>query len=360
MGSLRLTFPLLVTTVAALGFVIAMTLFGWFATAGFDARASGHGGAAVLSSAFGVARHASLFESQASVATRSLVSPEQAEARAVAMEADRAELYRYLAFLEGQGYDDHVAGIRQHTDALVASVEEVERRRPELRQRLSENRSNYRSLRYGIGKEIDIALVTSLDDQFDHMMSAYGRSGTTGPASAGTLSREDVLSYHHIFNLMGSAGHGVGKLLGGSLTSFPESVQLIREDYDAMAQRMEHSVAFLSEHGASSLQPDAIPLVEELLAYGVEDGVFWRDLDVRLTLVEAEQRQLADNGRILKDLLHGVDLLVDEVGLRSAVVADSAAQTVNTWRVVILVVGALAVLATLVSAGYFGTRGHRE
>ena len=148
--------------------------------------------------------------------------------------------------------------------------------------------------------------------------------------------------------------------MGGSLTSFPESVQLIREDYDAEAQRMEYSVAYLSEHGGSNLQPDAIPLVEELLAFGGEDGNFWRDLDVRLAMVDAEREQIAANGELLEDLLHGVDLLVADVNRRSAADAASATQAINTWRIIILAIGVTGGLATLVAAGYFGARGNRQ
>ncbi len=360
MGQLRISSPLVVITIAALVFIIGATLAGWIATDRVEPRVSGNSDTAILSAAFGIARHASLFESVASVSTGSPMTPEQLAERSAAMDADRTDLYGHLANLEGQGYDEHAAAIRQHADSLAANIQLIESRRPELRRLLSENRNNYRSLRYDTNKKLDAALVTSLDDQFHHIMNGHDRPATTAQESVGSLSPDDVLRYHHIFNLLDSGHVGVGKLLGGSLTSFPESVQLIREDYDAEAQRMEYSVAYLSEHSAANLRPDVIPLVEELLALGGEDGNFWRDLDVRLEMVDAEREQIAANGEILEALLHGVDLLVDDVNQRSAANAGLAAQTISTWRVMILAVGAAGVLATLVTAGYFVARGNRQ
>ena len=360
MAQLRLSPPLLVATVVALVFIAGSTLAGWIATTRVGPGVSGNGDAAILSTAFAVARHASLFESEASVSTGAPMTPDQLAGRSASLDADRTELYRHLANLDGQGYDGHATAIRQHADSLAANIQQVENRRPELRSLLSENRNNYRSLRYDTNKKLEAALVTSLDDQFHHMMNGHNQPAATAQPQGGSLSRNDVLRYHHIFNLLDSGHIGVGKLLGGSLTSFPESVQLIREDYDAEAQRMEYSVAYLSEHGGSNLQPDAIPLVEELLAFGGEDGNFWRDLDVRLAMVDAEREQIAANGERLEDLLHGVDLLVADVNRRSAADAASATQAINTWRIIILAIGVTGGLATLVAAGYFGARGNRQ
>ena len=249
-----------------------------------------------------------------------------------------------------------MATIRQHVDSLTANIEAIENQRPQLRRALSKNEETYRWLRYDSGKEIEAATVTSLDDQFRQMMTGDSEPGGSVQPS---LTQDDMLRYPHTLILLSSGVVAVGKLLGGSLTSYLPSVQLIREDYDSAAQRVEHSVGYLQQHGPSHLRPEILSLVQEVLVMGGKEGGFWRDLDTRLELVGTEQRLITANGRILDELLHEVDLLVDEVNRRSDARTASAAQAGTTWRVVFLMIGIVGVLGTLAAAGYFGTGGSR-
>ena len=360
MGQLRTSPTFLLTVGAALVIIVGATLAGWLATTRLEPNIAENRDAALLSAAFGVARHSSLLASVGSVPTVSSMSPDRLAERSDRLAAEETALRQQLVHFEAHDDEEHVETIRQHIDSLAYNIELIEAARPELLSLMSESLANYRKIRFELKKKLDAALVTSLDDQFHYLVAGYNGTAPLSGSAADRLSLDDIWQYHHIFNLVESQRLGMGVLLGASVSLFPQNAQLIREDYHGAAQRMATSVKYLDNNTPATLQPDAIPLAREVLDLGGEEGSVWQTLDVKLDMIVEERRLIAANDVLLEELLHEVDLLVDDVNRRSSANTASATQALSMWRVLILAIGVTGVLGTLAAAAYFGTRASRQ
>ena len=301
MNRSRIFNPPLLLTAGALIAVLALAL--WLSAGGSGGSASAAEDKEILlSTTFSISRNASSMAVSASTLTSYTMPPNALDGLSASFAESKAKLEEDLSMLEGRGYDDRVALIRQHISALSTNIELIEAERPEYLRLQEEAQVSFRYLNYEIGKPLDAALVTSLDDQLDRMVRGGGDS-----------TANDTLVYHHLFNLMESSRMLISKMRAASSTRNTRITALLHEDHDAAYQRVSSSLEYLSQHGAETLDPKVIPLSVEMLGMGRGEGNVWDKMYDRQGREVRENGWIAANQRVLDDLLHELDALVAEV-----------------------------------------------
>ncbi len=238
----------------------------------------------------------------ASTPTSYTMPPNALAQLSASFEESKAGLEKDLSALVGKGHDEKVALIRQHVGALTANIELIEAGRPDFLHLQQESQADFRYLNYEITKPLDAALVTSMDDQL-HLMVMDG----------GSLTADDTLVYHHLFNLMESSRMLVSKMRAASITRNPRITALLHEDHDAAYQRVSSSLRYLSLHGAETLAPEVIELSGEILELGRGEDNLWDKMYNRQAKEVRENELIAVNQQLLDDLLRELDALVVEV-----------------------------------------------
>ena len=374
MRRFRLPPFLLLAAGGALAIIVTLTLAGlWTADLlGYAAR-TGDNDAAILSAAAAVARHSGAASSAAAEPTRMGMTPDSLDERSAASTAAATALAEHLDALEsaaaGAGYDARLTAIRAHSDALLDDARRIDAGRPELLRLLHEGRENYRRFSYDYRESLNSALVTSLDDQIYDMMTWEVGPGASPDPAENPVSRHAVFRYQHTFELLASARVAIAKLVEASALSHPFQVVIVREEYEAAAQRMRSS---LDDHyqtlgdapdaqseihrlsNATDAQSEIHRLSNAILDAG-ENNLF-QTLDRRLQLAAAEQRRIDAQRQTLTALHREVDALVAEVTRRAAAKADINARNAVLLRIILLVVGTAGAAGALAAAYYYARR----
>ena len=294
--------------------IVALGLAGWLSTSGSgDSAAAAEDTEIVLSTAFGISRHASSMVATASSPTTNTMTSQSLERLSTSFESDVSTLQEFLLLLEGRGYDHRAARIQQHIATLSSNIERIQAGRPELMSLHRDSQADHRRLNYEISKPLDAALVTSLDDQLDRMVRGEGTSVVPSEWHHKTLTAGEALLYHHLFNLVEAERMLLNKMKAASITASPQIMGMINEDYDSASQRMETSLNYLARHSPATLDPSVIPLSRELLDLGGGERNLWDKMYSRLGKAATERGLIAANQRVLDELLQELDLLVADV-----------------------------------------------
>ena len=360
MNRFRVSAPLLLTAGAALVVIVALTLAGWLSTERPAGPAAVDTNTEILSTAFGISRSASSMVTTSASPTDLPMTPESLTRLSAAIAHEKAALQEQVAALEGRGYDERVARIRRHAETLVSNIELIESGRPDLLRLHIESQADHRRINYDINKPLAAALQTSLDDQLDRIVKGDGDPGDPSQWTSNTFTADEALRYHHLFNLVEAEQTAVNKMKATTLIYVSHIVAMIREDYDAAAQRIETSIEYLTQHGPKTLDPQVIPLSREMLRMGGGEENVWDKLDIRLEKIATERALIAGNQRVLDELLQELDALVMDVSQRADAVSSTPPPAVSTPRIILLVIGIVGVVGTLLAAGYFGSRGRRN
>ena len=369
MGALRITPPLALATAGALAVIIAVILAGWLAVARLEPPPSRDGDdhADIIAAAFAIARHSAALSNAAAIPTGLSDTPDTLAMRTAASDNAAAALSAQLDILDaaaadsdavGPGYPDRIAAIRAHAAALIANSRRINAGRSDLLRLLTDGRDNYRKFAYDYHRDLDNALVTSLDDQLYAMMTWRVDAGQSADPAANPVSRAAILRHQHTFELLASVRVGLGKLLEASVLSHPFQVVLVQEEYEAAAQRMQSSLQYLATDDPP-LPPEISHLTQEIIDAGRGDNNLFQTLQRRLNLAAAEQQQIADHRQIHAALLHETDALSAETQLRAHANANAMTQTAATARIILIIIGAVGIIGTLAAAGYFAARTGR-
>ena len=300
MNRLRISNPLLLFAAASL--IAALILAVLLSSSNWSGRAAAaEDNEVVLATAFNISRNASTMAVSASMPTLYTMPPGALARLSASFAESRTKLEEDLSALEGRGYDDRVASIRQHAGALIANVKLIEARRPDFLRLQQEGQADFRYLNYQISKPLDAALVTSMDDQLYQMI-----------AGDGNLTADNTLVYHHLFNLMESSRMLVSKMRAATSSRNPRITALLQEDHDAAYQRVSSSLGYLSRHSAETLTPEVLDLSAEMLELGRGEDNLWDRMYVRQAKEARESELMVVNQRLLDDLLRDLDALVVE------------------------------------------------
>ena len=151
-------------------------------------------------------------------------------------------------------------------------------------------------------------------------------------------------------------------LLAANLSSQADPTLLAsnEESFDTAAQRMERSIAYLSDQGGPDLHPEVIPLSNRLLSAGAGENSMLDAMRLRASMVSRERTLIAANRQILGRLQGEVDGLVAEVSRNTVTAAAQHERDASNGRIVILVIGVVGVIGALLVGGYSGFRSQRR
>ena len=355
MNRIRLSARHLVATGVALAVVVAATVTGWLAIDRLDKKAASGETTESLDAAYGVARHAGLLVSASAVPTNFRMTPEHLAEISDSVAQSSAAMNDHLEVLEAHDRGGRADRIREHADALLATAELIENQRPELVRMLAEGQADLRDFRYGFSKELEAAMVTSIDDQIYHMMTNYDESGQPLQSELGPIP-EDVLRLYHIATLANTQGVAIIKLRGAAVLPYANMIPYIQEDFESEVQRLERSINYLAENGAPNLHPDAVSLLQQVVSYGEGENNIWDRTTARLQMAAVENRQIAEKERILEHLYFELDEVVADINQRADDANDSVNRDVLWALIVLLVIAVMGVLSILAAARHLGAK----
>ena len=222
------------------------------------------------------------------------------DAPLAALDEQKVELKRHLGTISGQGYDDRAGRIEKLVNRLVANTEQIIKERPRLLLEQAQITEIRRDLgNYGFG--LITAAITSADGQYYDLMDDLPTR----------TYQNDVRRYSHSELVAQNAGGLVSALGAATVVEDRTFVPLAHENYTSTANWVRQSVQYLSANYSDELDPEVVPLSEELL--GIGNDAFFENLEARLGLVDAEKALLEDNAATL-------DILMAEIaGLSAAV-----------------------------------------
>ena len=358
----RITAPLLIGALGALAIIIASAVVGWLVIDNLEARNKSSHDAEILADAAAITRLSTTLSSTAAVATNSRMSPESIADANAAIASHEADLADRLTALAGQGYDDSVERIREQVDLLTANVAQIENERPALLEAILAGERSWQGLLFSTNRKLLPAIGSSLDNQFYYMMTGRSDFRDGEPKASGALSEAEYLRYWHLATLLEWTFSAHRSLLAANLSSQADPTLLAsnEESFDTAAQRMERSIAYLSERGGPDLHPEVIPLSNRLLSAGAGENSTLDAMRLRASMVTRERDLIAANRQIMARLQGEVDGLVAEVSQNAANSAARHGQAASNGRIILLAIGVVGIIGTLLVAGFSGFKSQRR
>ena len=358
----RITAPLLIGTLGALAIIIASAVVGWLVVDNLEAQNRSSHDAEILADAAAITRLSTTLSSTAAVPTNARMSPESIAETKAAIASNEADLAGRLAALEGRGYDDSVGRIREQVDLLTANARQIEDERPALLEAIFAGDRSWQGLLFSTNQKLLPAIGSSLDNQFYYMMTGRSDFRDAQPEASGTLSEAEYLRYWHLATLLEWTFSAHRSLLAANLSSQADPTLLAsnEESFDTAAQRMERSIAYLSDQGGPDLHPEVIPLSNRLLSAGAGENSTLDAMRLRASMVTRERDLIAANRQILGRLQGEVDGLVAEVSQNTVATSAQHERAGSNGRIIILIIGVVGVIGALLVAGYSGFRSQRR
>ncbi|MYG98528.1 MAG: hypothetical protein F4011_12655 [Acidimicrobiaceae bacterium] len=316
----------------------------------------GYGGTAeLLNAALTVDQHVSSVAAASITRTTPTTPLADLPAARDAAAADLSGIRQRLDVLDSAGHGDAVVRMRTTVDSLQSDVEGIHDGRPGLVEALQSAGGQRAQLRAFFDYQLRPAVVASLDNQLYYMLTGRSEFPLEGPTGASDpLSREELLRYRHLTLVFNSLFRTFSGLIIAIIISEPALIAEAEERFATAAHRLESSVAFLEQEGGAQVHPQLVPLARQFVAFGNGDANFFDSLRHRLPLI-AQEAELIESGRQATLALQAdVNTLLDEV-LQDTATLDPNAHDPDA-RVIVLVIGIVAVIATLLIAASVARR----
>ncbi|MCY3609578.1 MAG: hypothetical protein OXG57_14170 [Acidimicrobiaceae bacterium] len=317
-----------------------------------------HGIAEVLHAALAVDQHVG---SVAAVATaRSAPTTPLGELPAIrdAVAADLSGIRQHLEVLDGAGHGDAALPMHSAVDGLQSNVDQIHHGRAELVEALQSAAGQRAQLRAFFDYQLRPAVVSSLDNQLYYMLTGRSEFIEDGVSGSEPLSREELLRYRHLTLIFNSLFRTFSGLIIAIIISEPTLIAEAEERFATAAHRLEASIAYLEQEGGSEVHPQLVPLARQFIAFGNGEANFFDSLRHRLPLIAQEAGLIGSSRQATFELQAGVDALLDEV-LEDAAALDPDADEPDA-RVIVLVIGIVAAIATLLLAAEVARRRDPE
>ena len=162
------------------------------------------------------------------------------------------------------------------------------------------------------------------------------------------------MRYRHLTLVFNSLFRTFSGLIIAIIISEPTLIAEAEERFATAAHRLESSVAVLEQEGGAQVHPQLVPLARQFIAFGNGDANFFDSLRHRLPLIAQEAELIESGRRATLALQADVNKLLDEV-LQDAATLDPNAHDPDT-RVIVLVIGIVALIATLLVAASVARR----
>lgn len=356
MGQSQVSAGMIILALVAILAIVASTVAGWVVIGDLGDSGDSDTNTEVLAAGLAVGRHASALDSISSVASNFNMTRESVLASRTSIANHKEELNRQLANLDGKGYDDNVARIRQQVDMLTSQIDRIEQARPDLLRAMLAGEQSRQRIVQSTSRQLIPSIVDSLDNQFYYM--ATGRSDVRAPTDDPTvrLSNEEFLRYAEISNLLTAVGTGQYSLLVASRMQDPMLVTNVEESFGTASQRAEKSLEVLAANGGPELNPAVVPLSQQLIDAGAGQNNFFDALRNRLSMAVVEQDLIEANQQVIDRLNSEIDMLVAEVTQESESSSDDVASSASAGRTTIIIIGVAGLAVILLIAGFVSLR----
>ena len=314
--------------------------------------------AEVLNAALAVDQH--LSSVAASSAARTTPATPLDELPSIRGNAARetSEIRQRLDVLDGAGHGDAVMRLRAELGRFVSSTENIHDGRPELAEALRSAAGQRAQLRAFFDYQLRPAVVSSLDNQLYYMLTGRSEFADGGASGADPLSREELLRYRHLTLIFNSLFRTFSGLIIANIISEPTLIAEAEERFTTAAHRLETSIAYLEQEGGSEVHPQLAPLARQFIAFGNGDANFFDALRHRLPLIAQEAELIETSRQATLAMQADLDMLLDDV-LQDAADLDPDVNEPDA-RVIVLVIGIVAVIATLLIAAEVARRNAAE
>ncbi len=314
--------------------------------------------AEVLNAALAVDQH--LSSVAASSAARTTPATPLDELPSIRGDAARetSEIRQRLDVLDGAGHGDAVMRLRAELGRFVSSTENIHDGRPELAEALRSAAGRRAQLRAFFDYQLRPAVVSSLDNQLYYMLTGRSEFADGGASGADPLSREELLRYRHLTLIFNSLFRTFSGLIIANIISEPTLIAEAEERFTTAAHRLETSIAYLEQEGGSEVHPQLAPLARQFIAFGNGDANFFDALRHRLPLIAQEAELIETSQQATLAMQADLDMLLDDV-LQDAADLDPDVNEPDA-RVIVLVIGIVAVIATLLIAAEVARRNAAE
>ena len=314
--------------------------------------------AALLNAALAVDRHVSSVVAASVTRTTPTTPLADLPAARDASAADLSGVRQQLDVLDGAGHGDAVVSMRTAVDGLQSDVEGIHDGRPGLVEALQSAAGQRAQLRAFFDYQLRPAVVSSLDNQLYYMLTGRSEFIEDGVSGSEPLSHEELLRYRHLTLIFNSLFRTFSGLIIAIIISEPTLIAEAEERFATAAHRLEASIAYLEQEGGSEVHPQLVPLARQFIAFGNGEANFFDSLRHRLPLIAQEAGLIGSSRQATFELQAGVDALLDEV-LEDAAALDPDADEPDA-RVIVLVIGIVAAIATLLLAAEVARRRDPE
>ncbi|WP_419943780.1 hypothetical protein [Candidatus Poriferisodalis sp.] len=310
--------------------------------------------AEVLNAALAADRH--LGSVTAASAARSTPTTPLGELPAAsdAAEADVSGIRQNLDVLDAAGHSDAVVRMRTSVDQMQADVEHIHDGRPDLVGALQAAEGQRAQLRAFFDYQLRPAVVSSLDNQLYYMLTGRSEFADSVPADSDPLSHSELTRYRHLTLVFSSLFRTFSGFIITFVISEPTLIAEAEERFATAAHRLETSIAYLEREGGAEVHPQLAPLARQFIAMGNGDDNLFDSLRHRLPLIAQEAELIASSRQASFAVQADLDALLDDV-LQDAAALDPDANEPDA-RVIVLVLGIVAVIVTLLIAAAVARR----
>ena len=256
---------------------------------------------------------------------------------------------QFAVDLDALGTGEEYTGIRAAGTALIDNIVMLESSVAE-RLTLAERGATILAEVGGLQQALGDALVPAIDDQLFYTMTGYRELGTAPAPRTERLSEAEVDRYRQLADLHADVNMAIQLLASAFDLADKARLDPLRDRFQATTERIARSLAALGE---SPLQTAIAPDLDRLrlLGLGADGGIRLRIEE--LTLAETQAELLADDRRLITDLVTQAQNLVSTAGLRTGEATGAATAAIDTGRSLLIGLNAVSIAGAILVAWLF-------
>ena len=299
-----------------------------------------------MEAAFGLAQRAGAL---VAAAPRLVATASQEElATLSASIADERQQFAAQLNALGVGTVDH-ADIRTSGTALIDNIAAIETsvaERLALAERGTTILTEVAALQDGLVR----TLVPAIDDQLFYTMTGFRSLGQPPAAREERLSETEVDRYRQLADLYADATMAIQLLASAFDLADKARLDPLRDRFQATSERIARSLDALVD---TPMHGDLAPTLDRLRQLGLETdgGIALRTEE--LTLGETQAGLLADNRRLVSELVIQAQNLVSVAGQRAGLATGAATDAIDTGRSLLIGLNAVSIVGAIMIAWLF-------
>ena len=299
-----------------------------------------------MEAAFGLAQRAGALVAAAPrlVAT---ASQEELATLSASIADERGQFAAQLNAL-GVGTADH-ADIRASGTALIDNIAAIEAsvaERLALAERGTTILTEVAALRDGLVR----TLVPAIDDQLFYTMTGFKSLGEPPAARDERLSEAEVDRYRQLADLHADATMAIQLLASAFDLADKARLDPLRDRFQATSERIARSLDAVVD---TPMHGDLAPTLDRLRQLGLEPdgGIALRTEE--LALAETQAELLADNRRLVRELVIQAQNVASVAGQRAGLATDAATDAIDTGRNLLIGLNAVSIVGAIMIAWLF-------